>query len=73
MDLALNNLQRLICHKTQQTKPLAVHFIKMNIHLQPSLKQLMELQETLLLLLVLKGNFVKVITSKIWTYQWPSG
>ena len=21
MDLALNNLQRLICHKTQQTKP----------------------------------------------------
>ena len=22
MDLALNNLQRLICHKTKQTKPL---------------------------------------------------
>ena len=22
MDLALNNLQRLICHKTQQTKPM---------------------------------------------------
>ena len=21
MDLALNNLQRLICHKTKQTKP----------------------------------------------------
>ena len=21
MDLALNNLQRVICHKTQQTKP----------------------------------------------------
>ena len=21
MDLALNNLERLICHKTQQTKP----------------------------------------------------
>ena len=21
MDLALNNLQRLICHKTEQTKP----------------------------------------------------
>ena len=21
MDLVLNNLQRLICHKTQQTKP----------------------------------------------------
>ena len=21
MDLALNNLQRLVCHKTQQTKP----------------------------------------------------
>ena len=24
MDLALNNLQRLICHKTQQTKPSSV-------------------------------------------------
>ena len=24
MDLALNNLQRLICHKTQQTKPSLV-------------------------------------------------
>ena len=22
MDLALNNLQRLICHKTKQTKPI---------------------------------------------------
>ena len=22
MDLALNNLQRLICHKTHQTKPI---------------------------------------------------
>ena len=22
MDLALNNLQKLICHKTQQTKPI---------------------------------------------------
>ena len=22
MDLALNNLQRLICHKTNQTKPI---------------------------------------------------
>ena len=22
MDLALNNLQRLICHKTHQTKPM---------------------------------------------------
>ena len=33
MDLALNNLQRLICHKTQQTKPnhqddIATHFGK---------------------------------------------
>ena len=25
MDLALNNLQRLICHKTQQTKPNNKH------------------------------------------------
>ena len=25
MDLALNNLQRLICHKTQQTKPTIYH------------------------------------------------
>ena len=25
MDLALNNLQRLICHKTQQTKPNLVY------------------------------------------------
>ena len=24
MDLALNNLQRLICHKTKQTKPFCV-------------------------------------------------
>ena len=28
MDLALNNLQRLICHKTQQTKP---NQIKLNL------------------------------------------
>ena len=31
MDLALNNLQKLICHKTQQTKPnhiqAGVHFL----------------------------------------------
>ena len=27
MDLALNNLQRLICHKTQQTKPSKLLFI----------------------------------------------
>ena len=25
MDLALNNLQRLICHKTKQTKPNRVN------------------------------------------------
>ena len=25
MDLALNNLQRLICHKTKQTKPSAFY------------------------------------------------
>ena len=30
MDLALNNLQRLICHKTKQTKPnLKLENIKM--------------------------------------------
>ena len=27
MDLASNNLQRLICHKTQQTKPPILHKI----------------------------------------------
>ena len=27
MDLALNNLQRLICHKTQQTKPNEFQFL----------------------------------------------
>ena len=27
MDLALNNLQRLICHKTHQTKPLLYNII----------------------------------------------
>ena len=33
MDLALNNLQRLICHKTHQTKPTVckqIIFIKQN-------------------------------------------
>ena len=25
MDLALNNLKRLICHKTQQTKPIKLN------------------------------------------------
>ena len=29
MDLVLNNLQRLICHKTQQTKP---NQTKQNVH-----------------------------------------
>ena len=28
MDLALNNLQRLICHKTNQTKPKCLHYLK---------------------------------------------
>ena len=28
MDLALNNLQRLICHKTQQTKPNQNYMIR---------------------------------------------
>ena len=27
MDLALNNLQRLICHKTKQTKPIKQLYI----------------------------------------------
>ena len=32
MDLALNNLQRLICHKTQQTKPFfTIHNLKYHI------------------------------------------
>ena len=26
IDLALNNLQRLICHKTHQTKPIELFF-----------------------------------------------
>ena len=30
MDLALNNLERLICHKTQQTKPNQDHRIQIN-------------------------------------------
>ena len=30
MDLALNNLQRLVCHKTQQTKPDHLLFIIWN-------------------------------------------
>ena len=36
MDLALNNLQRLICHKTKQTKPNLCHLRAMeclNIHI----------------------------------------
>ena len=28
MDLALNNLQRLICHKTKQTKPYIYEYWK---------------------------------------------
>ena len=31
MDLALNNLQRLICHKTQQTKPNLMNFFMKKI------------------------------------------
>ena len=30
MNLALNNLQRMICHKTQQTKPNQSHIIFLN-------------------------------------------
>ena len=30
MDLALNNLQRLICHKTQPTKTIPVHMDNIN-------------------------------------------
>ena len=39
MDLAVNNLQRLICHKTQQTKsiyniiPLFKNLKKMNVNI----------------------------------------
>ena len=33
MDLALNNLQRLICHKTHQTKTIKIINIK-NIYLK---------------------------------------
>ena len=54
MDLALNNLQRLICHKTQQTKPtkpnqtkprakvmgqtLIARTVHMSVHLSPGYK-----------------------------------
>ena len=31
MDLVLNNLQRLICHKTQPTNPLSNRFSPMDI------------------------------------------
>ena len=30
MDLALNNLQKFICHKTQQTKPNVCIYIEVN-------------------------------------------
>ena len=30
MDLALNNLQRLICHKTKQSKPSIICKLKIN-------------------------------------------
>ena len=33
MDLALNNLQRLICHKTQQPKPNHVKLVDKSIYL----------------------------------------
>ena len=35
MDLALNNLQRLICHKTKQTKPNRNFTIKCSLVLYP--------------------------------------
>ena len=31
MDLALDNLQKLICHKTQQTKPNQTKMIKISV------------------------------------------
>ena len=37
MDLALNNLQRLICHKTQQTNQLIEFFY----HEQPNIGNIM--------------------------------
>ena len=39
MDLALNNLQRLICHKTQQTKPNQT-IIQESYSFQKTLEQL---------------------------------
>ena len=33
MDLALNNLQRLICHKTHQTKPNQIKIIFKQIYM----------------------------------------
>ena len=50
MDVALNNLQRLICHKTQQTKQtnLTVQLLKM---LLPNFKFLVNIKNVLKLFL----------------------
>ena len=40
MDLALNNLQRLICHKTQQTKPYGYRYLSCLGHLVCNLDRL---------------------------------
>ena len=40
MDLALNNLQRLICHKTQQTKPYLYIIIFLHIKYQQFISNL---------------------------------
>ena len=39
MDLVLNNLQRLICHKTKQTKPNGRGFLKPEFFTENTLKK----------------------------------
>ena len=38
MDLALNNIERLICHKTQQTKPSSIININDNKNMDNYIK-----------------------------------
>ena len=40
MDLALNNLQRLICHKTKQTKPNQTRQVRVKQPVRTYLQQL---------------------------------
>ena len=47
MDLALNNLQRLICHKTQQTKPnQTIFFIYIKTKQKTTKKQVQKRTQT---------------------------